>query len=295
MPNTTGIRRKLNNMMSTFSKSQKRIAQYIIENFDKAPFMTAAKLANEVDTSESTVVRFAIELGFEGYPEMSKAMQEQARNTLTAVQRLKISNSTIDKDDVLKSVLKADAHRIRETLDEIDNNTFNNIVSKLLEAKRVYILGVRSSAALAMYMGFYFNLVFDNVHLVQTSSASEVFEQILNIGEGDVIIGISFPRYSKRTSKAMEYSGKKGAYVIAITDSVNSSIAKWADSTLIARGAMTSFVDSLTAPLSVINALIVAAGLRKEDKVMSTLTSLEKIWDEYQVYEKEDIKGNSNE
>ncbi|MBN2853502.1 MAG: MurR/RpiR family transcriptional regulator, partial [Clostridia bacterium] len=197
--------------------------------------------------------------------------------------------------DVLKSVLKADSQRIRETLDEIDKNTFNNIIGKLLEAKKIYILGVRSSAALAMYLGFYFNLIFDNVHLVQTISASEVFEQILNIEEGDVMIGISFPRYSKRTSKAMEYSGKKGAYVVAITDSVNSSIAKWADSTLIARSAMTSFVDSLTAPLSVINALIVAAGLKREDKVMNTLTSLETIWDEYQVYEKEDLKGNKNE
>jgi len=295
MPNSTGIRKRLVSLMGTFSKSQKRIAQYILDNFDKAPFMTASRLANEVDTSESTVVRFAIELGFEGYPEMSKVMQEQARNSLTSVQRLKMPNNMIDKNDVLKSVLKADALRIRETLDEVDKYTFNTIVEKLLEAKKIYIVGVRSSAALAMYMGFYFNLVFENVQLVQTASGSEVFEQILNIGEGDVIVGISFPRYSKRTSKAMEYSGKKGAYVVAITDSINSTIAKWADSTLISRSAMTSFVDSLTAPLSVINALIVASGLKREDQVINTLTSLEAIWEEYQVYEKEAIKGKNDE
>lgn len=295
MPNTYGIRKILTTMMTSFSKSQKKIAMYILDNFDKAPFMTAAKLANEVDTSESTVVRFAIELGFVGYPEMSKAMQEQARNTLTAVQRLKISNDTIERNDVLKSVLKADGLRIKETLDEIDKSTFNNIVDQLIDAKKIYILGVRSAAALAMYAGFYFNIVFDDVHLIQTTSASEVFEQIRNIGEGDIMLGISFPRYSRRTLKAMEFSGKKGAYVVAITDSVNSSIAKWADSTLIARSAMTSFVDSLTAPLSVINALIVAAGLKKEDKVSETLTILEKIWDEYKVYEKDDIKEKINE
>ncbi len=290
MPATIDVRKRMMNSMDSFSKSRKRIAHYIIDHFDSAPFMTAAKLANVVDTSESTVVRFAVELGFEGYPEMAKAMQEQARQSLTSVQRLRMANETIDRKDVLKSVLKADITRIKETMEDIDRRTFNRIVDKLISAKKIYILGVRSSAALAMYLGFYFNLIFENVHLVQTTSASEVFEQILNAGESDVVIGISFPRYSKRTSAAMEYSGKKGAYIVAISDSVNAPIAKWADSTLIAHSDMTSFVDSLTAPLSVINALIVAAGLRREDKVMGTLTALEKIWDEYQVYEKDDQK-----
>ncbi|MFO7611655.1 MAG: MurR/RpiR family transcriptional regulator [Clostridia bacterium] len=290
MPATFDVRKKLINSMDTFSKSRKRIANFILDNFDSAPFMTAAKLANVVDTSESTVVRFAVELGFEGYPEMAKAMQEQALHSLTAVQRLKMANETIDRNDVLKSVLKADISRIKETMDDIDKGTFNRIVDKLLSANKIYILGVRSSAALAMYTGFYFNLIFDNVHLLSTTSASEIFEHLLSASEGDVMVGISFPRYSKRTSKAMEYMGKKGAYVVAISDSVNSPIAKWADSTLIARSDMTSFVDSLTAPLSVINALIVAAGLKRETKVMETLTSLEKIWDEYQVYEKDDQK-----
>jgi DNA-binding MurR/RpiR family transcriptional regulator len=275
--------------MDTFSKSRKRIAHYILDNFDKAPYMTAAKLANMVDTSESTVVRFAVELGFAGYPEMARAMQEQALYSLTAAQRLKVANETIDRDDVLKSVLKADISRIKETMEDIDRDTFDKIVEELLKAEKIYILGVRSSAALAMYTGFYFNLIFDNVHLVRTTSASEMFEQILSAGPGDVVLGISFPRYSKRTSKAMEYTGKKGAYVVAISDSVNSPIAKWADSTLIARSDMTSFVDSLTAPLSVINGLIVAAGLKREEKVLGTLTALEKIWDEYQVYEKEEL------
>jgi DNA-binding MurR/RpiR family transcriptional regulator len=216
-------------------------------------------------------------------------MQEQALYSLTAAQRLKVANETIDRDDVLKSVLKADISRIKETMEDIDRDTFDKIVEELLKAEKIYILGVRSSAALAMYTGFYFNLIFDNVHLVRTTSASEMFEQILSAGPGDVVLGISFPRYSKRTSKAMEYTGKKGAYVVAISDSVNSPIAKWADSTLIARSDMTSFVDSLTAPLSVINGLIVAAGLKREEKVLGTLTALEKIWDEYQVYEKEEL------
>lgn len=290
MPANIDVRKRMINSMDSFSKSRKRIANFIIDHFDAAPFMTAAKLANVVDTSESTVVRFAVELGFEGYPEMAKAMQEQARNSLTSVQRLRMANETIDRNDVLKSVLKADITRIKETMEDIDRGTFNRIIDKLMTADKIYILGVRSSAALAMYLGFYFNLIFDNVHLVQTISASEVFEQILGAGENDVVIGISFPRYSKRTSKAMEYCGKKGAYVVAISDSVNAPISKWADSTLIAHSDMTSFVDSLTAPLSVINALIVAAGLKREDKVMGTLISLEKIWDEYQVYEKDDLK-----
>lgn len=289
MPFSIDIRKKLTNSMDTFSKSRKRIAHYILDNFDKAPYMTAAKLANMVDTSESTVVRFAVELGFAGYPEMARAMQEQALYSLTAAQRLKVANETIDRDDVLKSVLKADISRIKETMEDIDRDTFEKIVEELLKAEKIYILGVRSSAALAMYTGFYFNLIFDNVHLVRTTSASEMFEQILSAGPGDVVLGISFPRYSKRTSKAMEYTGKKGAYVVAISDSVNSPIAKWADSTLIARSDMTSFVDSLTAPLSVINGLIVAAGLKREEKVLGTLTALEKIWDEYQVYEKEEL------
>jgi DNA-binding MurR/RpiR family transcriptional regulator len=289
MPFSIDIRKKLTNSMDTFSKSRKRIAHYILDNFDKAPYMTAAKLANMVDTSESTVVRFAVELGFAGYPEMARAMQEQALYSLTAAQRLKVANETIDRDDVLKSVLKADISRIKETMEDIDRDTFDKIVEELLKAEKIYILGVRSSAALAMYTGFYFNLIFDNVHLVRTTSASEMFEQILSAGPGDVVLGISFPRYSKRTSKAMEYTGKKGAYVVAISDSVNSPIAKWADSTLIARSDMTSFVDSLTAPLSVINGLIVAAGLKREEKVLGTLTALEKIWDEYQVYEKEEL------
>ncbi|MFO7636955.1 MAG: MurR/RpiR family transcriptional regulator [Clostridia bacterium] len=281
------ILKKINDSMDSFSKSQKKIAEYILSNFDKAPFITAAKLAGEVETSESTVVRFALDLGFEGFPEMSRAMQEQARNSLTATQRLRSSNETIDRKDVLKSVLKADMARIRDTLDNIDKETFNQTIERLISAKKIYILGVRSSAALAIHMAFYLNFIFDDVHLVQTISFGEIFEQILNVGKEDVVIGISFPRYSTRTAKAMEYSGKKGAYVVAVTDSVNSPVAKWANSTLIAKSDMTSFIDSLTAPLSLINALMVACGLKREVQVTKTLTALEKIWDEYQVYEKD--------
>ena len=203
MPATIDVRKRMLNSMDSFSKSRKRIAHYILNNFDTAPFMTAAKLANVVDTSESTVVRFAVELGFDGFPEMARAMQEQARQSLTSVQRMKMADETIDRKDVLRSVLKADITRIKDTMEDLDRGTFNRIVDRLITAKKIYILGVRSSAALAMYLGFYFNLIFDNVHLVQTTSASEVFEQILGAGEDDVVIGISFPRYSKRTSKEL--------------------------------------------------------------------------------------------
>lgn len=274
--------------MHEFSKGQKLIANYIINHYDKAAFMTAAKLGEVVNVSESTVVRFAIELGFDGYPKLQKVLQELIKSKLTSVQRIEVSSNRINEENILKSVLQADMDKIKITLDEIDQSSFNTIVEKILKAEKIYILGVRSSAPLASFLGFYFNLIFDNVRLVHTTSVSEMFEQILRAGEGDVVIGISFPRYSKRTIKALQFAKSQGASVIAITDSSESPLATYADHSIIARSDMASFVDSLVAPLSVINALIVAVGMRRKDQVYDTFEKLESIWDEYQVYEKYD-------
>lgn len=279
---------KIQSGMSEFSKGQRLIARYIIEHYDKAAFMTASKLGATVGVSESTVVRFATELGYGGYPHLQKALQEMIRNKLTAVQRMEVTNDRMGNRDVLRAVLNSDIEKIRLTLDELDQETFNTIVEEILKAKHIYILGVRSSYALSSFIGFYFNLMFDNVRLVHTTSASEAFEQILRVGEGDVVLGISFPRYSRRTLKALEYARDSGATAIALTDSRLSPLSQAAHYTLIAKSDMASFVDSLVAPLSVINALIVALGMRKQEEVSNIFNKLETIWDEYQVYEKLD-------
>ncbi len=274
--------------MHLFSKGQKLIANYIVNHYDKAAFLTAAKLGEIVGVSESTVVRFAIELGYDGYPKLQKMLQELIKSKLTAVQRIEVSSNRINEDNILKSVMQADIDKIKSTLEEIDQSSFNKIVESILNANKIYILGVRSSAALASFMGFYFNLVFDNVRLVHTTSVSEMFEQIIRATKGDVVIGISFPRYSKRTIKAMQFVKSQGATVIAITDNKESPLATSADYSIFARSDMASFVDSLVAPLSLINALIVAIGMKRKNKIYETFEKLEQIWDEYQVYEKSD-------
>ena len=279
---------KIQSGMSEFSKGQRSIARYIIEHYDKAAFMTASKLGATVGVSESTVVRFATELGYGGYPHLQKALQEMIRNKLTAVQRMEVTNDRMGNRDVLRAVLNSDIEKIRLTLDELDQETFNTVVEEILNAKHIYILGVRSSYALSSFIGFYFNLMFDNVRLVHTTSASEAYEHILRVGECDVVLGISFPRYSRRTLQALEYARDSGATVIALTDSRLSPLSQTAHYTLIAKSDMASFVDSLVAPLSVINALIVALGMRKQQEVSDIFNKLETIWDEYQVYEKLD-------
>ena len=279
---------KIQNNLSTFSKGQRLIAKYIIEHYDKAAFLTASKLGSTVGVSESTVVRFATELGYAGYPQLQKALQEMIRNKLTAVQRMEVTSDRMGDQDILRSVLSSDIDKIRMTLDEIDRNSFQSAVEAILHAKNIYILGVRSSASLSGFIGFYFNLMFDNVKLIHTNSVSEIFEQILRVGDGDVVFGVSFSRYSKRTLKALEYSKKSGATVIALTDSQLSPLSQTADYTLLAKSDMASFVDSLVAPLSVVNALIVAIGMRKQQEISETFNHLESIWDEYEVYEKLD-------
>lgn len=276
---------KIQNNLSDFSKGQRLIARYITEHYDKAAFMTASRLGATVGVSESTVVRFATELGYDGYPHLQKALQEMIRNRLTAVQRMEVAGDRMGNRDVLESVLGSDVEKIRMTLDELDRDAFRQAAEAIVRARRIYILGVRSSSALANFMGFYFTLLFDNVRVLYTNSVSEIFEQILRIGPEDVFIGISFPRYSQRTLSAMKYSKDRGAKVVALTDSRLSPLARYADHTLLAKSDMASFVDSLVAPLSVINALIVQVSLGRQEEVEATFNQLETIWDEYHVYE----------
>lgn len=271
--------------MGSFSKGQKRIATFILESYDKAAFMTASKLGQTANVSESTVVRFAAELGYDGYPSMQKSLQKMIRSRLTSVQRIEMANDIIG-DDVVSSVLRSDISMIRSTLEELDRNRFNSAVDAILKAKKIYIMGVRSSSAISRFLAFYFNLIFDNVCEVSANTVSEVFEQILRVDKDDVVIGVCFPRYSSRTVKAMHYARDRGATVIAITDSEFSPIAAKANITLTAKSDMVSFVDSLIAPLSLVNALIVAVSQKRNQDVADTFKRLEEIWDEYDVYEK---------
>lgn len=288
---TSDILTLIQNGMVHFSKGQKLIANYIMNSYDKAAFMTASKLGKTVNVSESTVVRFAVELGYDGYPSMQKALQEMIRNKLTSVQRIEVANDRFGNQEILSMVLQSDIEKIRTTLDEVDKTAFQGAVDSILAAKNIYILGVRSSAAIATFLSFYFNLMFDNVKHIHTSSNAEMFEQMIRIDKDDVVIGISFPRYSSRTVKAMKFAYDRGATVIALTDSLAAPIARNATHTLIAMSDMVSLVDSLVAPLSVVNALIVACSYRKEEAISKTFASLEEIWDEYGVYEKVDDLG----
>lgn len=271
---------------SGFSKGQRAIAAYIRANYDKAAFMTAAKLGQTVGVSESTVVRFATEIGCDGYPELQRSLQEMIRNRLTSVQRMEVANERLGGSDVLTKVLHTDINTIRETLELIDKQMFTDAVADIIKAKKIFIMGVRSSGAIAGFMSFYFTHIFGDVRNVDTASTSAIFEQILRIGEGDVFIAITFSRYSRRTLKAAAFAKNSGAKVIAITDSMASPIAALADHVLVAKSDMASFVDSLVAPLSVVNAMIVAIGLQKSTEISKTYARLEEIWDEYNVYEK---------
>ena len=283
---TSDILTLIQNGMVHFSKGQKLIANYIMNSYDKAAFMTASKLGKTVNVSESTVVRFAVELGYDGYPSMQKALQEMIRNKLTSVQRIEVANDRFGNQEILSMVLQSDIEKIRTTLEEVDKTAFQGAVDSILAAKTIYILGVRSSAAIATFLSFYFNLMFDNVKHIHTSSNAEMFEQMIRIDKDDVVIGISFPRYSSRTVKAMKFAYDRGATVIALTDSLAAPIARNATHTLIAMSDMVSLVDSLVAPLSVVNALIVACSYRKEEAISKTFASQEEIRDEYWDYEK---------
>lgn len=272
--------------MPTFSKGQKLIANFILQSYDKAAFMTASKLGKTVKVSESTVVRFAAELGYDGYPAMQRTLQEMIRNKLTSIQRIEVADDRMGNHDILSMVMHSDMEKLRMTLEQIHREDFDGAVQDIVQAKRVYIIGVRSASAISTFLAFYFNLIFDNVTHVTAVSASEIFEQLLRVGNDDVVIGVSFPRYSKRTVKAMEFARDRGAKVVAITDSESSPLAAAAQRLLVAKSDMVSFVDSLVAPLSLVNALIVAIARAKKQELSQNLEELEHIWAEYEVYEK---------
>ena len=286
---TNELQMRIEEKYRDLSKGQKRVAEYVLDNYDKAVFLTAARLGEVVGVSESTVVRFATQLGYKGYPEFQKALEELVRNRLNSIQRMKVTYGRISQSQILETVLQSDIEKIKQTLNGIDHSAFNQAIDTILNARKIYVLGLRSCAPLAAFMRFYLNLLCDNVIAVNTNSSSEIFEQLIRIGEEDVIIGISFPRYSQRTLKALEFASKRKAKIITLTDSVHSPINIYSSCNLIARSDMASIVDSLVAPLSVVNALIVALCMKKQEEVIGTLETLEQIWGEYQVYSGDEL------
>lgn len=278
-------------LLPTFSKGQKRIAQYLTESYEKAAFMTANRLAQNVGVSESTVVRFAVELGFDGYPSMQKAMQEMVVNRLTSVQRIEVAHDRIGEKDVLSMVLHSDMEKLRKTGETVDRAEFQAAMDTLLNARRIYILGVRSVAPLANFLGYYLNYMFDNVQIVTASGSSAMFEKIVGIGKEDAVVAFSFPRYSTSTAKGAQYCRSTGATVIGITDSRLSPLGQNCDNVLVTKSDMVSLVDSLVAPMSVINALIVALASKRQEALSETFDKLERIWEEYNVYEKRGENG----
>lgn len=280
---------KINRQYPEFSKGQRKLADYICQNYDKAVFLTAARLGSEVGVSESTTVRFATQLGYQGYPDFQRALEELVRNRLNSIQRMEVTFGHVAQSEILDTVFQSDISKIKMTMEDIDHEAFDLAVETVLQARTVYIVGIRSCAPLASFLGFYLNLIMDDVRLIQTNSASETFEQMLRVDDRDVVIGISFPRYSMRTLKALEFANNRNAKVITLTDSIHSPMNLYSSCNLIARSDMASIVDSLVAPLSVVNALVVALSMKKQREVVGTLESLEKIWDEYQVYNSDEI------
>jgi DNA-binding MurR/RpiR family transcriptional regulator len=271
------------------SKNQKIIASYISDHYDQAVFMTAAKLGETLKISESTVVRFAMMLGFEGYPQFQKSLEEWVKNQLTDVQRLGIKYGASSQSEILQSVLQSDMDKIHDTMLHMDPSAFETAVDIILKTKKVYISGIRSCEPLADFLHFYLNMVRGNVICLKTTSMSETFEQMIRIGEKDAFIGISFPRYSMRTLKAMEFANDRNAKIISITDSIHSPMCMYSSCNLLARSDMVSIVDSLVAPLSVINALVVALCLKRPAEVKNSLHTLEEVWNNYQVYLNDEI------
>lgn len=271
---------------STFSKGQRLLARYITESYDKAAFMTASRLGKTVGVSESTVVRFAVELGYDGYPDMQKAMQDMVLNRLTSFQRIEVANERIGNQDVVSMVVQSDIDKLQQTAQMLDRADFQAAVKAIQNAKKIYILGSRSVAPLASFLGYYLNFMFEAVHMVTVSGASEMFEKLIGAGDNDVVIAISFPRYSAATAKGAQYCRTTGATVIGLTDNRLSPLGQHCDHILLAKSDMVSLVDSLTAPLSVINALIVALASGREHILEKTFNTLEHVWEEYNVYEK---------
>lgn len=294
MSSKNDLQRKLDAGYGKFSKGQKKLADFIRKDYDKAAFLTAAKMGEEVGVSESTVVRFATALGYEGYPEFQKALGELVRNKLNSIQRMEVMYGRVSQSEILASVLQSDIEKIKLTMAAMDHDAFELAVDTILAARKIYVIGIRSCAPLADFLAFYLNLICEDVTAVSTNSSSEIFEQLIRIDERDVIIGISFPRYSMRTLKALEFASNRKAKVITLTDSVHSPMTLYSSCNLIARSDMASIVDSLVAPLSVVNALVVALCMKKQNEVIKTLETLEDIWDEYQVYSKDELNMIGN-
>ncbi len=276
---------------SSFSKGQKRLAEYITQNYDIAAYLTASKLGKEAGVSESTVVRFAYQLDYDGYPELQKAIQVIVKTNSNSMQRMSLSSKRYEERGVLKSILTTDMERLKDTINSgIDETEFNKAVKLINDSNRIYILGARSAAYLAGLLGYYFKMLFDKVTVVETASTSETLEQIYNIGKGDVLIGVTFPRYSKRTIRALQYAKNHGADTIALTDNEHSPIAEFADCTLVAKTDVMTIVDSMVGPLSIVNALVSAVALVRKEEVEQHLMALEELWSEY-----DDVYNRSNQ
>ena len=280
--------KRIEDMMPGFSKSQKLIASFILEHYEKAAYMTALKLGKTVGVSESTVVRFALELGFEGYPQLQRSLQSHIKNRLTAVQRMDVTRSRIGDENPVAGVLNQDIDKIRRTLESIDMQSFENAVEVINNARRIYIQGAMSSGILANFMNYYLRFVFDNVTLVGSVGTSELYQQMIHIGEGDLLIAMSFPRYAKSTIEACHFAREEGAQIIAITDSESSPLVQYAHTRLYAYSDMVSFVDSLVAPMSLINAIIASVSGGNRCRVENTFSRLEQLWDSNNVYKKDE-------
>lgn len=268
-----------------FSKGQKLIAQYILKNYDKVAFMTACKLGEAVGVSESTVVRFANALGYSGYPKLQDALQEVIKNKLTTVQRVDMVKEFNDDSAILKKIVKSDMDNIKDTLEEIDEKAFEEAANRILKAKRIYIVGMRSSFTIAQYLGFYLGIILDSVHVIRTDMG-DAFEQVVKINEDDVLIAISFPRYSKKSYQIVSYAKEKGAHIVSLTDSPFAPVASFTDNLLLVKSNMASFVDSLVPALSIANALIVSVGMKEKEDIKQHFDDLEAIWEKYSVYDK---------
>jgi DNA-binding MurR/RpiR family transcriptional regulator len=294
MKNTNDLISKINQQYNTLSKGQKRLAAYIIENYDKAVFLTATKLGKEVNVSESTVVRFAMNLGYDGYPKFQKALEELVSTRLSRIEKMEVTYGQTKQSQLLENVLTSDMEKIKYTLEHTDSKAFELAIDILTNAKRVYIIGLRSCAPLASFLGFYLNMILDNVLSINTNSTTEIFEQMIRIDKDDVIIGISFPRYSMRTLKALEFANNRNAKVITLTDDIHAPINLYSSCNLVAKSDMVSIVDSLVAPLSIINALVVGLCMKQKEKVIHNLEELETVWNEYQIYNNDEMNYLGN-
>ncbi len=294
MKNTKDLIREINLKYNTMSKGQKKLATYILQNYDRAVFLTATKLGKEVGVSESTVVRFAMGLSFKGYPEFQKALEELVSKRLNRMEKMEVTYGHNSQSQLLENVLTSDMEKIKHTMEHMDAMAFELAADILIRAKQVYIIGLRSCAPLASFLGFYLNMILDHVLVIDTNSTTEIFEQMMRINSEDVIVGISFPRYSMRTLKALEFANNRNAKVITLTNDIHAPINLYSSCNLVAKSDMVSIVDSLVAPLSVINALVVGICMKQKNKVIHNLEELERIWNEYQIYNNDEMNYLGN-